>query len=173
MKPLDVVIGVGSNLGDRRGYLEAAAERVAAVGRIACASPIYETLPVGGPPQGDYLNLALRMETDLAPRALLDALLGIELALGRRRLERWNPRTIDLDVLWIRDLAVDEPGLAVPHPRLVERAFALVPLLDVAPDARDPRTGAAYATLAQRIDRDGIRRVKEPLRLPSALPSSG
>jgi 2-amino-4-hydroxy-6-hydroxymethyldihydropteridine diphosphokinase len=173
MKPLDVVIGFGSNLGDRRGHLEAAADRVAEIGRILRASPVYETRPVGGPPQGDYLNLALRVETELAPRALLDALLAIEHALGRRRLERWHPRSIDLDVLWIRDRVVDEPGLSVPHPRLVERAFALVPLLDVAPDARDPRTGARYATLAECVDREGIRLLNESLRLPGALLSSG
>jgi len=173
MKPLDVVIGLGSNLGDRRAYLEAAAERVAAIGRTVCVSPIYETRPVGGPAQGDYLNLALRIETELRPRALLDGLLGIEHALGRRRFERWTARTIDLDVLWIRDLAVDEPGLCVPHPRLVERAFALVPLLDVAPDARDPRTGVAYEKLAQHIDRDGVRLLPERLSLPGTLPSGG
>jgi 2-amino-4-hydroxy-6-hydroxymethyldihydropteridine diphosphokinase len=169
----DVVIGMGSNLGDRHGYLEAAAERAREIGRIVATSPVYETAPVGGPPQGDYLNLAVRIETPLEPRALLEALLGIERSLGRKRLERWAARTIDLDVLWIRDVVVDEPGLRVPHPRLTERAFALLPLVDVAPDACDPRTGASYATLAHGIRAEGVRRLAEPLRRRGAFPPSG
>ena len=107
------------------------------------------------------------------PKAFGDALLGIERALGRQRGERWAARTIDLDILWMSDVIVDEPGLHVPHPRLGERAFALLPLLDVAPDARDPGSGAPYAMLARGIDRAGVRVLPDPLRLPPRLPSSG
>jgi 2-amino-4-hydroxy-6-hydroxymethyldihydropteridine diphosphokinase len=137
------VVGLGSNLGDRLDHLCAAASRVARVATVTARSRVYETRPIG-PPQPAFLNAALRVEYSQSPLDLLDALLRIEAELGRTREVRWGPRTIDLDVLWIRDLAVDEPRLVVPHPRLRERAFALWPLLDVAEDARDPRTGAPY-----------------------------
>lgn len=112
-------------------------------------SSVYETPPAGGPPQGDYLNAALLVVTSLDAREILERTLAIEAALGRARSEemRWGPRTIDLDLLWIEGEAVAEEGLIVPHPRLDERAFAVQPLLDVAPDAVDFRTGRAYATL--------------------------
>jgi len=113
-------------------------------------SPVYETAPVGGPPQGDYLNAAVLVVTSLDARAILDRSLGIERALGRVRAEdnaRWGPRAIDLDLLWIEGEAIVEEGLEVPHPRLAERPFALRPLLDVAPDAVNFRTGQALAAL--------------------------
>lgn len=108
------------------------------------SSRLYATAPVG-PPQPDFLNAAILVECMQSAPALLDSLLGIEAALGRVRAARWGPRVIDLDVLWGPGLVVDEPALVVPHPRLAERDFALLPLLDVAPDARDPRTGARYS----------------------------
>jgi 2-amino-4-hydroxy-6-hydroxymethyldihydropteridine diphosphokinase len=108
---------------------------------------VYETAPVGGPPQGDYLNAALRVSFDGDPEALLDALLAIERALGRERRVRWAARTIDLDVLWIEGVALESERLTVPHPRLTERAFAMTPLLDVAPGAIDPRTGAPFTPI--------------------------
>lgn len=113
-------------------------------------SPVYETPPAGGPPQGDYLNAAVLLVTSLDAREILDRALSIERELGRDRgaEPRWGPRTIDLDLLWIEGEAVEEEGLVVPHPRLEERPFAVQPLVDVAPDAVDFRTGRAYATLA-------------------------
>lgn len=116
---------------------------------LAC-SPVYETPPAGGVPQGDYLNAAVVVVTAIAARALLDQLLDIERALGRVRPDatRWGPRTIDLDILWIEGESIHEDGLVVPHPRLAERAFALRPLLDLVPDATDVQTGAAFASLA-------------------------
>jgi 2-amino-4-hydroxy-6-hydroxymethyldihydropteridine diphosphokinase len=113
------------------------------VGRVVRRSALYETAPVG-PPQPAFLNAAARVATDLAPHALLDALLSVERQQGRVRGERWGPRLIDLDILWIAGVAVDSPGLVVPHPELRRRAFALRPLLDVAPEATDPRDGVAY-----------------------------
>jgi len=113
---------------------------------VVARSPLYESLPAGGPPQGDYLNAAVLVETSLEPLALLERALSVERELGRIRRERWGPRTIDLDVLWIEGRSVSEPGLQVPHPQLEERPFALRPLLDVTPDATDPRTGRAYAS---------------------------
>lgn len=129
------VVGLGSNLGDRLAYLREAAARIRAVPGVVevAASRVYETAPVGGPEQGPFLNAALRVECNLSPLDLLDALQAIELALGRTREVRWGPRTIDLDVLWIAETTVDHPRLVVPHPRLRERAFALLPLLDVMP----------------------------------------
>jgi 2-amino-4-hydroxy-6-hydroxymethyldihydropteridine diphosphokinase len=146
-----VVIGLGSNLGDRRENLDAAIAmlREAPLIRVLRRSPVYETPPAGGPPQGDYLNAAVLVVTSLEARAILDRALAIERRLGRTRSEetRWGPRTIDLDLLWIEGEALDEDGLTVPHPRLSERPFAVRPLLDVAPDAVDARTGCSYASL--------------------------
>lgn len=142
----DVVIGLGGNLGDRALLLASATDAIAALPgtRLIATSVLRETEPVGGVPQGPFLNGAVRVETSLSPSQLLDALLRIERRFGRERRERWGPRTVDLDVLWIAGLALESPLLTVPHPRLLDRAFALEPLVDVAPDARDPRTGEAY-----------------------------
>jgi len=137
------VIGLGSNLGDRQATLAGARAELAAVGTVTAASSLYETLPVG-PPQPLFLNAAVALTTSLDPPGLLSALLGIEQRLGRVRRERWGPRTIDLDILWIAGLAWTSPELTIPHPELCHRAFALRPLLDVAPLATDPRDGTAY-----------------------------
>ena len=148
------VIGLGANLGDRLASLRDAASRVAELGAVRARSTVYETEPVG-PPQPRYLNAAMALETELAPEELMRKLLAIEASMGRVRAEKNGPRTIDLDVLWIEGVTLATDELAVPHPRLVERAFALAPLLDVAPDAREPGTGRAYADI--RLDRAGIR----------------
>jgi 2-amino-4-hydroxy-6-hydroxymethyldihydropteridine diphosphokinase len=146
-----VVIGLGSNLGDRAGTIEAAIKRLERdpALKLSGRSFMYESPPAGGPPQGDYLNAAALLETSLPAREILDRALAIERSLGRTRPDAvaWGPRTIDLDLLWIEGEVIAEPGLDVPHPRLTQRAFALRPLLDVAPDARDPRTGQPYASL--------------------------
>lgn len=125
-------LGLGSNLGDRAGYLRAA---VAALPDLVAVSPVYETEPVGGPDeQGAYLNLVAELDTPMGARALLSLCARLEAAAGRVREVRWGPRTLDVDVLWVQDEAVDEPDLVVPHPRLWERRFALAPLADLAPD---------------------------------------
>jgi 2-amino-4-hydroxy-6-hydroxymethyldihydropteridine diphosphokinase len=156
---LDCVLGLGSNLGDRLGFFRAAARSLRAHGQIVGASALYESAAVG-PEQPDYLNAALRFRTTLTPLALLEQQLAIEHANGRVRRERWGPRTLDLDLLWIAGRAVDEPGLVVPHPELLNRAFALLPLLDVVPDARDPRTGVAYAEYGSTLDRTSVRELE-------------
>jgi 2-amino-4-hydroxy-6-hydroxymethyldihydropteridine diphosphokinase len=153
----DVVIGLGSNLGDRKGMLELALSRLAEMARIDRVSAIYATAPIG-PPQPDYLNAAVRLTTHAPPLALLAQLLEIERMAGRERRVRWGPRTLDLDFLWGRDLVVDEPALRVPHPELERRAFALCPLLDVAPEATDPRTGMPYSTLIRNLDTSSVRK---------------
>ena len=153
MTVLNAVVGFGANLGDRLAAMRAALTALAAVARVERTSHVYETAPVG-PPQPPYLNAAVLVAWEGSPEALLDALLAIEAALGRvRGAERFGPRTLDLDVLWIEGLAVDGERLVVPHPRLRERAFAVVPLLEVAPDARDPRTGERYVAPAGDVRR--------------------
>ena len=102
--------------------------------RVLRTSRVYETEPVGGPPQPAYLNAVAEVETALDPRALLEACLAVEDDLGRVRTERWGPRTIDVDVLVYGDEVVEEPGLQIPHPRMHERAFVLVPLLELCHD---------------------------------------
>lgn len=152
-----VVIGLGSNLGDRAATIHEAVERLRADEdlHVLELSPLYETAPVGGPSQGDFLNAALLVLTALDARLLLERLLGVEASLGRVRREKNGPRTIDLDLLWIEGECVDDDTLKVPHPRLAERAFALRPLLDVAPDAGNAESGALFAELPA---------AKEPLR---------
>jgi 2-amino-4-hydroxy-6-hydroxymethyldihydropteridine diphosphokinase len=141
-----VVVGLGSNLGDRAATLEGAFAALGALPatRLLARSSTAETAPIG-PPQGEYLNAAALLETSLPPVALLDLLLGIERSFGRERRVRWGPRTLDLDLLWIDGQQLDTERLVVPHPHLRERIFALAPLLEVAPDARDPLTSERYA----------------------------
>lgn len=124
-------LGLGSNVGDRAGFLASA---VAALPDVVAVSPVYETEPVGGPEQGPFLNVVVELDTDLTPRQLLAAAHRAEDAAGRVRTVRWGPRTLDVDVLLVGDLTVDEPDLVVPHPRLWERRFVLAPLADLAPD---------------------------------------
>ena len=125
-------LGLGSNLGDRRRYLRQA---VAALPDMVAVSPVYETEPVGGPPdQGPHLNLVVELDTELGPRQLLELAHGLEDAAGRERAERWGPRTLDVDVLLVGDLTVDEPDLVVPHSRMWQRRFVLAPLADLAPE---------------------------------------
>lgn len=130
-------------------------ERIEGV-RIVGRSRVYETAPVGGPPQPDFLNGALLVECTLSLPALLEELLRIEVSVGRVRGPgeiRFGPRKLDLDVLWAEGVILDDPRITVPHPRLAGRAFALMPLLDVAPEATDPLTGEPYVV----VDAAGVR----------------
>jgi 2-amino-4-hydroxy-6-hydroxymethyldihydropteridine diphosphokinase len=145
---LRAVIGLGGNIEPRLETLRLAIERLdeTAGVRVAAVSSVYESEPWGLAGQPDFLNAAALIETSLAPAELLEALLGIEAGLGRDRSApgpRWGPRPIDLDILLIPGRVVSETGLEVPHPRLSERDFALRPLLEVLPEAVDPRDGVA------------------------------
>ena len=144
-------VGIGSNLGDREQNLQRAIELLSKEEGIdvVAVSELRETEPVGPVAQGPFLNGAVRIETDLDPRELLERLLAIEQRLGRVRSERWGPRTIDLDLLVYGNEAVDGPGLTVPHPRLHERRFALEPLSDLAPSLEIPGKGPISALLAE------------------------
>jgi 2-amino-4-hydroxy-6-hydroxymethyldihydropteridine diphosphokinase len=144
---ISALIGLGSNLGDRAANLAAAIDRLRAAPGIRGlrASRAIETAPVGdpagGPLGGPYLNAVAEVFTDLDPRALLGLCLSIEEGLGRTRPYPGAPRTIDLDILLYGDRVVDEPGLIVPHPRMLDRRFVLEPLAEIAPDRRHPITG--------------------------------
>jgi 2-amino-4-hydroxy-6-hydroxymethyldihydropteridine diphosphokinase len=153
------VVGLGANLGDRRETLRSAVSGLAGRGRLLAVSDLYETAAVG-PPQPDYLNAAVLLETVLTPQRLLLELLAVERAHGRVRAERWGPRTLDLDLLHSPDLVVVEPDLTLPHPELARRSFALLPLLDVLPDARDAHSGVAYAHILRSLAAEGVRRLE-------------
>lgn len=155
-RPLEVVIGLGANLGAPELALRRAAAELSTWGAVVKVSRLYRSSPVGGPPQPDFLNAALLFSFPGSLRSLLGRLQELEATAGRVRRERWGPRSLDLDILWASGLAVNEPDLIVPHPRLRERAFALRPLLDVAPDAFDPRDGVPYAQLLARLGSAGV-----------------
>lgn len=150
-------IGMGANLpgpaGPPEAALAAAAEGLNSIGRVTARSSLYSTTPVGFAGQPRFFNAAVALETELAPRPLLEALLGMERRFGRNRTTAIpnGPRTLDLDILLIEGVVVSEPGLEVPHPRLVERGFALIPLAEIAPQAIDPRTGTTMAQWLKRL----------------------
>lgn len=154
-------IGLGGNLGDVPRIVREAAERLAAVPGTSGLqlSTLYRTPAWGRTDQPDFVNAVARMDTDRAPMDLLDALLDIERTFGRRRSaladDHWGPRTLDLDLLLYGDAVIALPGLSVPHPRLHQRAFALVPLLELDPALSIPGIGAAADALAV-VDRAGI-----------------
>jgi len=154
------ILGLGGNIGDPERAMVQALDRLHAnpVIRIEAVSALYETPPWGKTDQPRFLNAAARIDTSLVPRDLLEAVLAVERELGRDRTERWGPRTIDIDILLYGEIAVDEQGLTVPHPRLAERIFALAPLVDVAPEARIGAQPAA--AILQALDRTGLVQLK-------------
>jgi 2-amino-4-hydroxy-6-hydroxymethyldihydropteridine diphosphokinase len=146
-----VYIALGSNLGDRAGYLRAALDRLRATVRVTAVSPVYETDPVGYAAQGPFLNAVVAGTTTSAPRELLRILQAIEQASGRVRSFPNAPRTLDLDLLGYGSLVLDTPDLTVPHPRLRERAFVLAPLADIAPELVLPGLGGPVAALLAEL----------------------
>jgi 2-amino-4-hydroxy-6-hydroxymethyldihydropteridine diphosphokinase len=136
-------VGIGSNLQSPRDRVLEAVERMGTLPatRVVLRSQLYRTRPLGPQDQPDFVNAAVGLLTQLAARELLAELLGIERSMGRDRHERWGPRVIDLDLLWMIDSVVDEPGLTVPHPGVSMRNFVLYPLADIAPTIKIPRVG--------------------------------
>jgi 2-amino-4-hydroxy-6-hydroxymethyldihydropteridine diphosphokinase len=144
-------IGIGANLGDASANVDDALARLAALARLVASSSKYSTKPIDSSGD-DYINAVACIDTQLDAPALLAALHAIELAHGRERPYRNAPRTLDLDILLYGDQVIDLPSLHVPHPRMLERAFVLVPLLEIAPDVVVPGRGAAHAFLAAVAD---------------------
>ena len=155
-----VVLSVGANLGDRLGTLQGCVQVIAGLPDtdVLAISPVYETAPVGGPPQPDYLNAVLLIQTGLPPRDLLDELHGVEAGFGRVRAERFGPRTLDIDIISYEGRVSDDPVLTLPHPRAHERVFVLLPWSDLDPEAELPGRGPVAALLAG-LDRAGVRPV--------------
>ncbi len=151
-----IYLALGSNLGDRLGNLDAALAALAPQVRVLATSPIYETPPWGYADQPAFLNQVAEVETDLDPWELLLYLKRIEKQLGRQPSVRNGPRLIDLDILFFSDRIIDLPGIAIPHPRLHERAFVLVPLADLAPNFRHPLLCRKVRQLLAKVDTTGI-----------------
>jgi 2-amino-4-hydroxy-6-hydroxymethyldihydropteridine diphosphokinase len=166
-------LGLGSNVGDRRANLQAAADRLPAHGvAVLAASSVYDTEPVGEVlDQPDFLNACLRIRTDLAPLALLDACKAVERELGRMAGGvRHGPRPIDVDVLLLGDETFRSPRLSLPHEQVTSRRFVLVPLLELAPDLVVPGGGPAAGALAALGDAGAVRRAGPPLAVDAAGP---
>jgi 2-amino-4-hydroxy-6-hydroxymethyldihydropteridine diphosphokinase len=156
------VLGLGGNIGDPRSLMAAAIEHLSRESgiEVEAVSALYRTPPWGKTDQPPFLNAAVRIETTLQPMPLLMTVLKVEKALGRRRGERWGPRTIDIDILLYGTIAVDQPGLRIPHPLLQKRAFALAPLVDVLPAAEV--LGRPAKDWLAESDRAGMERLAEP-----------
>lgn len=160
-----VYIGLGSNLGDREGYLQAAVEAFSVLSEVGieALSSIYETPPVGVTDQPYFLNAVVKAETSLLPREVLRVCQRIEEDLGRVRTQRWGPRTLDLDLLLYENWIVQEEDLVIPHPGMAERIFVLVPLLEIEPCWIHP--------IEQRTGKELLRRIsaKPPIRRVGVL----
>jgi len=157
----EAYIALGSNLGDARGHVLGAFDALSRLPgtRLEARSQLYLTPPWGVLEQPPFVNAAARIDTMLRPHALLDALLAIERAAGRvRDGERWGPRTLDLDILYMSGVALDDDRLTLPHPRIRDRAFVLMPLNDLAPDLELPGQGRV-ATLLAALDTTGLERL--------------
>jgi 2-amino-4-hydroxy-6-hydroxymethyldihydropteridine diphosphokinase len=161
-------LGLGSNIGDRLTTLQQAVDAIDADARtrVDAVSSVYETAPVGGPEQDPFLNIALRVATRRSPRRLLELCHAVEDSLGRVRTQRWGPRTIDVDILLYADRTISRPDLEVPHPRLLERAFALVPLIEVAPGHKLPDGRSLTSALAAIAPVEGVTMVGTQVQMP-------
>src|SRR5271157_667119 len=156
-EPHLVYLGMGANLGDRQGNLVQAIQSIRASASVESIASFYETKPVGYLEQPDFLNTACQITTDLSPLELLHFLKQIERQMGRQASFRNAPRPIDIDILLYDDLVLDTPELIIPHPRMTDRAFVLVPLAEIAPTVIHPTLNLSISELLQRVDQSGIR----------------
>jgi 2-amino-4-hydroxy-6-hydroxymethyldihydropteridine diphosphokinase len=152
-----VYIALGTNLGQRLDNLQLAIAAFAPSIQVLAKSAVYETEPWGYADQPAFLNMALRAGTELSPAGVLAFLKDLEASLGRTPSFRNGPRLIDMDILFYDDLVLDTPALVVPHPRLHERSFVLVPLMDIAPGLLHPRLGLSVAQMTASLDKGGIK----------------
>jgi 2-amino-4-hydroxy-6-hydroxymethyldihydropteridine diphosphokinase len=161
-------IALGSNLGDSQAVLAAALDDLAQIPGInlEAVSSWYRTKAVG-PPQPDYWNGCAILQVEISPQLLLETLLAVEQKFGRVRQEKWGPRTLDLDLLLCDDLIVDTPTLQIPHPRMRERAFVLVPLAEIAPNWIEPVSGRMIQDLLKDVDTSDVHFIDGQLKLPS------
>jgi 2-amino-4-hydroxy-6-hydroxymethyldihydropteridine diphosphokinase len=160
-KPTDTYLAFGSNLGNREANIRMAIGRLTPLVRVDAVSSLYETPPMGVEDQPAFLNAVACVTTGLTPPALLRYVKTLEEEIGRRPGPRWGPRPIDIDILLMGDQVVDTDALTLPHPRLAERAFVLVPLAELAPDLVPPGQSDTIAKLAGRIDTAGITKVTD------------
>jgi 2-amino-4-hydroxy-6-hydroxymethyldihydropteridine diphosphokinase len=158
--PETAYLSLGSNLGDRAAHLRAAVEELQTAGRLLAVSAFYETQPVDVPDQPWFLNCVAAIETDKTPREILSLALNIEAGMGRTRMREKGPRTIDIDIVLFGNRVIDEPGLKIPHPALLQRRFVLEPLVEIAPGVCHPVTGqSAREMLAALPDGQRVRRL--------------
>ena len=154
---VEIVLGLGTNLGDRLSNLRRGLALLATDVLIERVSSLFETTPWGVADQPDFLNAVVLGSTRSEPHELLGRVKAIEVEAGRTPDERWGPRLLDIDILYYDDLLLDDPDLQIPHPRIGERAFVLVPLAEVGPNRRDARTGRTVVEMLASIDRSGMR----------------
>jgi len=155
-----VYLGLGANVGDRLGNLRTALARLQTLARLEEVSSLYETEPQGVSEQPPFLNAVCRITTGLEPEGLLRFLKNLEQEIGRRPGgQRWGPRPIDLDILLYGERVVDTPELQIPHPRLAERAFVLVPLCELAPELRHPLLGKTMKELLASVGKKGVKEI--------------
>ncbi len=153
-------VGLGGNVDDTRAYFASAIEKLKTLGTAEVVSSLYKTEPVGGIAQADFLNAALILETELPPEALLTGIKTIEQEVGRTPSEKNGPREIDIDILLYGDSVIQTAALEIPHPRLAERAFALVPLAEIAPEAVHPLfKKTVRELLAALVDTHGVEKI--------------